>query len=159
MQAELHNRARLLVERSLVEGISPEEQRWLARHIAECGECSDYAELNRRTLRALNSFAFQFNTASALRVQNAVRSHAGRLASSVRADSRAILIAIALTIFGSIAIWEPARWLASRWNVPTFEWQLVFAILWLLPSLRVDVALVFREKLIGGGAANQGERV
>lgn len=159
MQSELHERARLLLDRAAVEGVSPDEQRWLANHISQCAECSRYAELSQRTIRALDSFAFDLDPAAAFRVQTAIRVRAGRMASHGRDSSMGILVAAFLTIAGSIAMWEPAAWLAIRWNWPAPAWQIGFAILWLLPSLILDVLLLFRGKWIADDSGNQGETV
>ena len=159
MQPELHERAHSLVDRSMMEGISPDEQRWLAHHISQCAECSQYVGLSRRAILALDSFAFDLDPEAALRTQNAIRARAGRMASHGRDSSIAISAAIVLTIIGSIAMWESAGWLASRWKLPAPTWQIGFAMLWVLPSVLLDVLLLFRGKLIAGharGPSGQG---
>src|SRR3954452_3877049 len=72
MQSDTHQQARSLVDRGAVEGISPEEQRWLSRHTDECGECARYAEISQRAIRALDSFAFEIDPEAARRVRDAV---------------------------------------------------------------------------------------
>ena len=156
MPLELHERARLLLDRAMVEGVSPDEQRWLANHISQCGECNQYAELSRRTVHALDAFAFDLDPSAALRVQTAVRTRVHRMASHGRDSSTGFLIAFVLTVFGSIAMWEPAAWLAARWNLPAPTWQIGFAILWLLPSVLLDVLLLFRRQLIRYDAGDEG---
>lgn len=148
MQSELHEKAHAMVDRSMVEGISPDEQRWLANHISQCAECSQYAELSQRTIRALDSFAFDLDPEVALRTQNIIRARADRVASHGPEWSIAISAAFVLTIVGSIAMWESAGWLAGRWNVPAPTWQIGFALLWVLPSVLLDALLLFRGRLI-----------
>ena len=63
MQPELHERARLLLDRGMMESIPAEKQRWLDHHLSECAECSRHAELNRRAIQALDSFAFDLDDA------------------------------------------------------------------------------------------------
>ena len=82
MQPELHERARLLLDRGMTESIPAEKQRWLDHHLSECAECSRHAELNRRAIQALDSFAFDLDHAAALRVQEAVTRRAERMRSS-----------------------------------------------------------------------------
>jgi len=152
MSSELHERARLLVDRSLVEETSEEERRWLNRHLADCAECGRYVELSRRTVRALHAFAFDVDAAGPLRAQEAIRAHAVRLASaeSRRRDfAMGFVAALALTVIGSAAVWVPAEWLAARWHWPAHVWQIVFAVLWLLPSLMLTGLLLFRRRLVG----------
>jgi hypothetical protein len=156
MQSELHERARSLLDRSLVEGIPAEEQRWLDSHIAHCAECTDYAELSGRAVRALDSFAFELDPEAALRVQEAVRARADQMAGANFAVG--IPVAFALTMAGSLAMWGIAAWLAARWNVPAPAWHTAFATLWLLPSVVLDMLLLFRVRLMGN-VSDEGETI
>jgi len=110
VQPELHERARLLLDRSMMEFIPAEKQRWLDHHLSECAECSRHAELNRRAIQALDSFAFDLDHAAALRVQAAVTRRAVRMRSS---EPLAVQLAIALTIAGSFVMW-PGSHLVGR---------------------------------------------
>jgi hypothetical protein len=141
--------------------ISPDEQRWLQHHTEECAECSRYGELSRRAIRALDSFAFEVDPAAALRVENAVRSHANRLASN-ESQARFLIGAMAamlLTLAGSIVMWQPAAWLAGRWNLPSPAWQIGFAMFWLVPSIVLGMLPLFRTRLMGDGFAAKGETI
>ena len=150
MQFNAHERARLLLDRAIVEGISEDEQRWLRSHTAVCAECSDYAGLSRRAIRALDGFAFELDPAAVLRIQDAVdacreqpaKSHEGKF-------SAALVIAVLLTIAGSIAMWQPIAWLAARWEFPHAALKVGFVMLWLLPSVGLDLLLLFRKQFIG----------
>jgi hypothetical protein len=145
MQPDLHVRARMLVDRAALDALSPEEERWLEGHIAACAECSHYAELSRRAIGALDHFAFDLDPEAAIRVQQAVHS---RVAESAAAPAWiGPAVAIALTIAGSLAVWQPAAWLATRWNLPSPEWQAGFVLFWLLPSLILDLLVIFRAEI------------
>ena len=74
MPLENHEKARFLLHRALVEGISLEDRRWLDAHVGQCAECGRYADLSARTVRALDWFALELDPAAALRVENVVRS-------------------------------------------------------------------------------------
>jgi hypothetical protein len=143
----------------MAQGISPDEQRWLADHVSQCADCSRYAELSQRTLRALDSFAFDLDPVAALRVQRAIHNRADWMASHGQVFSYGIWVAIFLTIIGSAAMWEFTAWLASRWNLAAPMWQIGFAILWLLPSVLLDLLLLLRGKLIGDDARGPRETV
>jgi hypothetical protein len=144
VQPELHERARLLLDRGMTESIPAEEQRWLDHHLSECAQCSRHAELNRRAIQALDSFAFDLDHAAALRVQEAVTRRAERMRSS---EPLAVPLAITLTIAGSFIMWQAVTWLAGQWNLPTREWRFGFAVFWILPSVLVDMLLLFRGRL------------
>jgi hypothetical protein len=162
MQFEPHARARFLVDQAMTESISLDEQRWFNRHARECAECSRYCELSRRAVRALDSVAFELDPVAALRVENAVRSRVERLALTEFHRRRlfaGVVVAIFLTITGSIAMWQPAAWLASEWSLPSGVWQVVFAAFWLLPSLLLALLPLFRRRLLGEDSACNGETV
>jgi hypothetical protein len=162
MQSESHARARFLLDQVMTGGISPDEQRWLNSHTKECAECSRYGELSRRAIRALDSFAFELDPVAALRVENAIRSHANRLALNEfhgRSFLAGAVVAIFLTIAGSIAMWQPAAWLAGRWNLPSPAWQIGFAMYWLLPSILLGILPLFRTRLMGDDFGAQGKTV
>jgi len=144
VQPELHERARLLLDRSMTESIPAEKQRWLDHHLSECAECSRHAELNRRAIQALDSFAFDLDHAAALRVQEAVTRRAERMRSS---EPLAVPLAIALTIAGSFVMWQAVTWLAGQRNLPSRAWQFSFVVFWILPSVLIDMVLLFRGRL------------
>ena len=144
MQPELHERARLLLDRGMTESIPVEKQRWLDHHLSECAECSRHAELNRRAIQALDSFAFDLDHAAALRVQEAVTRRAERMRSS---EPLAVPLAIALTIAGSFVMWQAVTWLAGQRNLPSRAWQFSFVVFWILPSVLIDMVLLFRGRL------------
>lgn len=143
MQTELHERARLLLDRGMMESIPAEKQRWLDHHLSECAECSRHAELNRRAIQALDSFAFDLDHAAALRVQEAVTRRAERM----RSTPLAVPLAIALTIAGSFVMWQAVAWVAGQLNLPNRAWQFSFVVFWILPSVLIDMLLLFRRRL------------
>ncbi len=160
MQFEPHARARFLVDQAMTGAISPDDQRWLHAHTAACSECARYGELSRRAIQALDSFAFELDPAAALRVENAIRARTDRLASNEFQGRRFFIGAMAamlLTIAGSIAMWQPAAWLAGRWNLPSPAWQIGFAALWLLPSVLLGILPLFRARLMGGDFGGEGD--
>jgi hypothetical protein len=144
MQSEIHEKARLLLDRSLVEGISVEERRWLDAHLAACGECSEYAELSGRAVRALDAFAFDMDPAAARLVHDAVMQAAAKPRTiPAWAGTAAALV---LTAAGSLAMWQPAAWLAGRCRVPEPEWQVAFAMFWVLPSVLAAAVPLLRRR-------------
>ena len=128
----------------MTESIPTEKQRWLDHHLSECAECSRHAELNRRAIQALDSFAFDLDHAAALRVQEAVTRRAERMRSS---EPLAVPLAIALTITGSFVMWQAVTWLTGQWNLPNRAWQVSLVVFWILPSVLVDMLLLFRGRL------------
>jgi hypothetical protein len=156
MPSDPHARARLLLDHDMIAAVSGDDRRWLDLHLSECADCARHADLSRRAVRALDSFAFDLDSAAALRVQETVRARTVQMAARGREFTFAAPLAILLTILGSIALWQPAAWLASRWGIPSPDWQIAFAILWLVPSLLLDVLLLLRPAFI---ANNEGGTV
>ena len=134
MPLENHEKARFLLHRALVEGISLEDRHWLDAHVEQCAECRQYADLSARTVRALDWFALEIDPAAALRVENVVRSRAEAMRSA-EAYARSLWIgttvAIFLTFAGSAVTWRSLAWLVTQWNLPSRVWQIVFAAFWL----------------------------
>ena len=162
MPLENHEKARLLLHRSLVEGISLEDRRWLDAHVGQCAECGRYADLSARAVRALDWFAFELDPAAVLRVENVVRSRAGEMRSAeshVKSLWIGTGVAIFLTFTGSAVVWRPLTWLASQWNLPSRVWPIVFAAFWLLPSLLLAFLPLFRRTLLGEDSDSKGQTV
>jgi hypothetical protein len=161
MPFDHHERARRLLDQETVEGLHRDDRTWLDGHIEQCGECREYAELSRRVVRALDGFAFDLDPAEALRIQNTIRGRIDGLASHPRERKLAfaVPVALVLTIVGSMTVWRSAAWLAARWNLPAPAWQIAIGVFWLLPSLLVDLFLLFPGKFIGNRSGGQGETV
>jgi hypothetical protein len=159
---EKHEKARFLLHRSLAEGISLEDRRWLDAHVEQCAECALYADVSARAVRALDWFALEPDPAAALRVENLVRSRAERM-KSAEAQAKSLWIGTAVAVFltftGSAVTWRPLAWLAGEWNLPTRVWQIAFAAFWLLPSLLLAFLPLFRRRLLGEDSDNNGQTV
>jgi hypothetical protein len=162
MPLENHEKARFLVARSLVEGISPEEQQWLDAHCEQCAECGQHADLSARAVRALDWFALELDPAAALRVEDAIRSRAEEMRSA-EARARRLWIGTAVAIFltfaGSAVTWSALERLAGEWNLPTRVWQIGFVAFWLLPSFLLALLPLFRGRLLGEDSDQNGQTV
>ncbi len=162
MPLENHEKARFLLHQALVEGISPEDRRWLDAHVGQCAECGPYADLSARTVRALDGFAFELDPAAALRVENVVRMRAEEM-KSAESHAKSLWIgtgvAILLTFTGSAVAWHTLASLASQWNLPSRVWQMVFAAFWLLPSLLLALLPLFRRRLLGEESDSRGQTI
>jgi len=159
MPLENHERARLLLHRSLIEGISPEDRHWLDAHVGQCAECARYADLSARAVRALDWFAIELDPAAALRVENVVRTRAEEMRSAESLAKSLWIgtgVAILLTFTGSAVTWRILASLASQWNLPSRVWQIGFAAFWLLPSLLLALLPLFRRRLLGEHSDSKG---
>ena len=157
MPSNAHERARGLLDIAVMQGLTPDEQRWLDVHLGECAECARQAELSRRAVAALGGFAFEVNSEHALRVQETVRVRAEQLAASPAGRLRpwALPIALGLTAVGSAVMWQAAAMLAARWAVPAAAWHAAWVACWVLPSAIVDGLLLVRGRF--DGSSNEGD--
>jgi hypothetical protein len=162
MAVDSHVKARLLLDRSLVEGIAPEDRPWLEAHLGECDECSRYADVSTRAVRALDWFALEIDPVAALRTQTVVCRRADEMRSA-EARARTLWIgtavALCLTFAGSALVWSPVARLAGEWNVPNSAWQAGFAAFWWLPSLLLAVLPLFRSRLLADDADRRRQTV
>jgi anti-sigma factor RsiW len=76
MKIDPHERARFLIDETLVAGvssrISPDDELWLRGHIEECAQCVRYAKGGAMAVRALHSISFDVDPEMNARVQRAM---------------------------------------------------------------------------------------
>jgi hypothetical protein len=80
MQFSDHERAQHLADKALVEGISADEQQWLAGHTKNCADCAEHVQLSAKVVRGFNAFSFEMDPATNVRVQAAVAKRAMEIA-------------------------------------------------------------------------------
>lgn len=153
MSPDKHDRARTIIDQAALDSVLPADQRWLDGHLRECGDCARYAELSERAVRALGAFSFDVDPAAALRIEQTVRVRAEQAAASPVERIRALAfpIAAALTVAGSVVVWQLGNVLAAKLNVPPPAWHAVFVAFWVVPSAIVDGVLLLRGRVEGEG--------
>jgi hypothetical protein len=100
MLADVHERARFLIDEARVAGISHEDSRWLRDHLAACAACARFEETTARIVKGLDGFSFE----TAPRID--ARALAGRRA--VR-PWRWALAAAALLVLASLPVYQRVR--------------------------------------------------
>ena len=93
MNENPHIRATQLIARKRIEGISTEEQSWLAAHLATCEPCSAVQTQTAEALNAFRSMNIEIPRNLAARAQMRVRLRAEEL--PTHNPGRALLLAIA----------------------------------------------------------------
>jgi hypothetical protein len=76
MQFSEHARARQLADKSLVEGISADEQKWLEDHTNNCAECTEHVQISGKIVRGFNAFSFELEAGANARMRDAVAKRA-----------------------------------------------------------------------------------
>ena len=145
MPADVHSRARLLIDQSLVSGISQTDERWLRDHLAECAECEAFQNLSHSVLRSLGDLSFGITPGATGRIQCIIADRAAELRSDRSLRLRALaggVAALVLTGLGSSAAWKAASWVSGYANVAGSSLHLEVLIFWLLPSLGASLVLL-----------------
>ncbi len=91
MQFSDHERAQHLSDKSLVEGISADEQQWLDDHTKNCAECAEHVQLSAKVVRGFNAFSFELDPAMLVRVQDAVAKRTMEIVRATTPDENNVL--------------------------------------------------------------------
>jgi hypothetical protein len=137
--ASIHERARALLNRSVVEEITLEERTWLHLHVDGCTPCSAHRVALLETINGVHGELGTVSASAALvrKTQSAVRIRAAELQ---RNEERMGPLWIACMLAGLWAllsiplIWEGTQWLAGHTSVSMFVWQTAAVFAWLMPA-------------------------
>ena len=138
MNNDLHVRAQQLIAKQRIEGVSVEEQTWLAAHLVECEACSALQMQTAQALAAFRSMNIELPQNLAARTQLRVRLRAEEL--PTHNPSRLLLWAIAgvswlLGLASAPMVWRGFAWAGSELGLPKIVWQVGVALWWLLPGV------------------------
>lgn len=152
MGTDFHARAKELIARERVEGISSKERDWLSAHLQECSRCTEFANSTAEAVRALRTISIPLPLGLASRTQFRVRLRAQEL--QEREPQRRILwFACAISwVFGIASapyVWRLFAWFGARTGVPKLVWEIGFGLWWSIPALFVVVVLL-TEKIRQG---------
>ena len=153
MKAELHERARRLIDARQVEGISSAEGEWLEAHLAECAECGARARSTEHALQFLGALAVKVDPAVVAATQARVQLRARQLREK-QARMRSLWAACGLSwLFGALTaplLWEAIAWLGRRFDLSQAVWVVTFAICWAAPATVVGGVIAWRHSRIAG---------
>jgi hypothetical protein len=90
MQFSEHERARHLADKALVEGISSDQQQWLADHTKNCVECAQHVRLSAKVVRGFSAFSIDMDPAMNTRVRDAVAKHAMAITGAAAPDETSL---------------------------------------------------------------------
>lgn len=152
MNADSHERARILIALSGPEGIPRAEQSWLAAHLEFCPACREFAENSAQVLRlrAIPIVA-DASLVSAARIR--VRQRADEMR---RQDERlwvvwiccaAVAMCSALT---TSVLWRGFTWMAPQTWLLTPAWEAGFAVFLLMPAIVTGILLLAQGTFLAG---------
>jgi len=151
MNENPHIRARQLIAQQSIEGISTQEQSWLAAHLDECESCSALQTQTAQALTAFRSMNIELPKNLAARTQLRVRLRAEEL--PAQTTGRALLLAIAavswvLGLASAPLVWRGFAWLGGEFNLPDPVWQAGVVLWWLVPGVVAVGAVVLQKRKV-----------
>lgn len=151
MNESLHIRAQELTAQQRVEGISADDQAWLAAHLAECNSCSAAHAQTAEALAAFRNINVELPKNLAARTQLRVRLRAEELPE--RNPGRALLWAIAavswvLGLASAPLVWRGFAWLGSEFALPDLVWQAGVVLWWMVPGVVAVGAVILQKRKV-----------
>jgi len=136
------------MRRQRIEGISVEEETWLAAHLAECEACSAVQAQTARALAAFRGMNIELPKNLAARTQLRVRMRAEEM--PAHNPGRLLLWAIAgvswlLGLASAPLVWRGFEWLGDELGLPRIVWQMGVALWWLVPGVVATGAILLQK--------------
>ncbi|HWZ98044.1 MAG TPA: hypothetical protein VN025_09805 [Candidatus Dormibacteraeota bacterium] len=149
MSNNTHERAQQLIAQRRIEGVSADEQSWLAAHLVECDLCSAVDAQTGAALSVLRSTQIELPRNLASRTQLRVRLRADEL--NEREPGRRLLwalVAISWMIGVATAplVWSGFEWVGNEFGLPKVVLISGMALWWLVPGLLVTGAVVIQKE-------------
>jgi hypothetical protein len=147
MNADPHERARMLIALSGPEEISSEGHSWLAAHLQSCEACRVFADNSSATIRSLRTIPITAGARLVSATQMRVRQRALELQ---RRQERIWVISICCaavtlcTAFTTAVLWSGLAWAGLQARISPPVWQIPFAVLCLMPGLLAGILLLAR---------------
>jgi predicted anti-sigma-YlaC factor YlaD len=147
MNADLHERARMLIALSGPEDVPSAEQSWLTGHLESCAACREFAENLRETIRGLRALPITAGASLVSRTQMRVRQRAQELQ---RRQERMWVVSICCTAvtlgtaFSTALLWGGLAWVGQQVRLSPAVWEIPFAVFCLMPGLLVGTLLLAR---------------
>lgn len=147
MNADPHERARLMIALSGPEGRSNAEQAWLAVHLESCSPCREFAENSRETIRSLRGIPITAGGRLVSTTQMRVRRRAEELQ---RQQERlwvvcACCVAVTLcTAVTTAVLWRGFAWMGQQAQFSTPVWEGGFVVFCLMPAVLAGILLLGR---------------
>ena len=155
---DLHGKARQLIDRERIEGLSDEEGRWLSEHLGSCEQCAARAAETEAALRAFKSFPPSLPQGLAASTSLLVREEAAKLKQR-RARNLALIAACTVSWVAGVAsaplAWKLFEWFGTALDLPRIVWVAGFFCWWLVPAAAAGLVILWmrgraeHEKLYG----------
>jgi len=147
VNTDLHERARMLIAVSGAEGLSNEEQGWLAAHLDSCASCREFAENSQETVRALRAIPFTADERLVSTTKMRVRQRAQELQRREEWMRLVWVCCAAVTLgtgFTTAVLWRGFEWLGQQAGLSAPVWEVPFAVFCLMPGIVAGILLLAR---------------
>jgi len=147
VNADLHERARLLIALSGPDEVCSAEQSWLAAHLESCASCREFAENSRKTVRSLRATPIAADASLVSTTQMRVRQRAQELQ---RQQERLWVIVVCCaavtlcTAFTTAVLWYGFAWIGQQARLSVPVWEAGFAAFCLMPAIFAAILLLAR---------------
>ena len=153
MNENLHERARQLLDESVVEGLRPADEAWLREHLAACSDCALRVAATQNVLRALRAVPVSLPRDLAARTQLRVRLRAQQTSPATNGSFWLWAVTAAswlLGVFSAPLVWRGFAWLGANFGVPKLALEFGFVLWWAVPAL-VAVGAVLHQRALSAG--------
>ena len=141
-----HGQARRLIDREQIEGITPEEGRWLHDHLAGCEACARRSSSTELALRTLKSVSVAVPPRLAASTSLCVREKAGQMNHRRTRNLRLIAGCAASWVAGVASaplVWRVCEWVGTTLALPRIVWELGFLSWWLVPAAAAGLVILW----------------
>jgi hypothetical protein len=155
MKTDPHAQARQWTLQKRAEGLTREEERLLAAHLAECEPCAQEEAGLSGALSALRSMHIDLPRNLASRTQMRVRMRAEELREQGPANRLIWAVAAVSWIFGLATapfVWRAFQWLGQETGAPKLLLQFGFVLWWGMPALLAAGVILWEREWRTRGA-------
>jgi hypothetical protein len=143
---DLHERARWLIDRQRIEGLTQDESAWLEEHLSGCEACTARVAQTAAALQAFKSISVGLPRGLAASTSLRVRAEAATFKQR-RARTVALIAGCAISWAAGVAsaplVWKVCEWLGTTLELPRIVWELGFLSWWLVPAASVGLVILW----------------
>jgi hypothetical protein len=145
-----HEEFEVRIDRGLAGAGTAEEERLVAEHVASCVGCAEYLSASRRAVAGLKGFSFEAGMGLNARTMAAIRGRADQMEAR-RRWVRLSVVAVVLTVLGTVVDLRVGRWAAGFFGLPLIEVHHALMALWIVPSFGLLVLFPLLPLLVAKG--------
>jgi predicted anti-sigma-YlaC factor YlaD len=152
VNADIHERARLLIALSGPDGLSKAEQNWLDDHLGSCSSCRKFVETSGEMVRALRAIPVATNWSLVATTQRRVRQRAQELQLH-HERLRLVCVCCGAVAFGTASttavLWRGFAYIGQHARLSPSAWAVPFAVFCLMPGILAGILLLARGAHLG----------